>query len=207
MPKHNQKPAKQHKIILVTVAVLVLVVGLVAFALFHSGGILNSRVQQPEADTSPPVLQSPVAETPSGISSEGRYLVLEDWGVKFEVPEGLSGVRYYRQNSNIYPELKSVANEWYEFSTARVEALGGKGDNICVEPNDRNLPASRLGGVIRSTEILPIETRPLNGQPIGDYYYYYYGSSQSVCSVDSTDIQQADLSAVHEMIKSISGSR
>lgn len=189
MPKHNPKSSNKSRITALAVAVIILVVGVVTFILFRPDGMLNRQAQQGADTTQPAKSEPPIAETPSTDIDDKRYLVLEEWGVRFEVPEGLEGVRYYKTSDNLY-----------QFTTQRVEALG----DICDEPNDRGTDASRLGGLGRTTkpDWNTDENPPLGGGAIEGYYYYYQGA-QSICSTRDVDAQYQDKQLIESMIKSL----
>lgn len=196
MPKHNSKSTSHRKLLIPAVIAVIFIASVATFALFRSGGIFNMRTQRSETAPQSTNPEISVTKEPAEEVSDTRYLTLEDWGVKFEVPDGLGEVRYYK-----------TADWGYEFTTQRVEDIGGKDSDFCVESNDSNRKAQRLAVLSRSIEASksaiskPLLDRPLNG------YYYYYDGAHSICSDNGTDIQIADRDSLVEMLKTISPAR
>lgn len=116
---------------------------------------------------------------------ENEYLILEDWGIKFKIPEGSSGIKFYKF-ANI---------DAYDFSTDRVEALGG----LCVDPE--------VGEAVRLASIGRLPTRSENttstaffiDQPIDGYYYHVQGS-QAACAESEYKMQSEDRLMLFEML-------
>lgn len=187
MPKHNSKRTDNRKYIILAIITVILIGSVTSFALFSSGGVFNSQTQQSEASPQPTPLQTPDTQDLSDIS-DTHYLTLEDWGVKFEIPNGVGELKYYKDGN------------FYSFTTSRVEALG----DLCVSPNDQGVGAVRLAAIGRTME--PDwnieENPPLGDRVIGGYYYYIIGS-QSLCSSKGADIQTADKKLIESIFKTI----
>lgn len=183
-----------------------LVMGIVAAVVVIALGIgsymfLQDRADKQNSNTgntdspSAPSTEEPVDKEPGEEPADGRYLVLEDWGVRFTIPEGLEGIKYYYNNKY----------DSYGFTTERVERLGGN----CKEPvEDSWLGVIRLAGVNRSTEPRPDDSYmapyPLNGnQPINSYYYSYTLAQSTCAQTDSEGLQQIDRQLFGDMVKSI----
>lgn len=195
MPKHNSINTNHSKLILSTVIVAILLTSVLAFALFRLGGTLNNQIQQSETLSQPPNPEAPVTQDPSPEVMDRRYLTLEDWGVKFEVPEGIGEARYYRYENN----------DAYSFTTGRIEALGQRctpeSKEVAIRPvsifkYDAKLDLAETG----SPPIL-ISEEPIDG------YYYYYTGPQSYCSTDGMDIQNQDIRLLESMVKTVSPAR
>lgn len=204
MAHYNRRQiSSQTKLIAVVVIAVLLIFAIVAAFYTKVGNIFLRQDQGADSDMNTTRVEVTPAAT-GGPAAPERYLVINDWKVEFEVPVGLDGVKYYKKTGSPYPELSSVDNEFYQFTTQRVESIGGKGDNLCIEPNDRGQTSPRLGGLIRSTGVLPVGSDPLNASPINGYYYYYdMSGSGSLCSKINTDLQQRDLESIQSMLKTI----
>lgn len=152
---------------------------------------LSSSSPQTEPSAAP-------AEQPNEQPIDKQYLVLEDWAVKFKIPNGLTEVKYYY----------NAEYDSYDFTTERVEALGGQ----CKEPPEYPVPGViRLISVARGNK--PVEEgRPtgLVGIPLNDNvnlggYYYRYNGAQSSCANGSDDegIQSKDRELLRSMVNTI----
>lgn len=122
------------------------------------------------------------------------YLVLEDWGVKFKIPETKSEIVYYKvQNDDGF---------FFEFTTKRVEALGEN----CVDNSTGG--ATRLGAISRSSVkregVYIIGSRPFNNnEPMGDGYYYYFSYTSALCADASGDIQGEDRRVIENLLDTL----
>jgi hypothetical protein len=117
------------------------------------------------------------------------YLVLKDWGIKFRLPQTKSEIVYYKEEAD--------GVEYYDFTTKRVEALGG----TCVEPNNEGF-VTRLGSISRSStknEDHPSAYAINNNEPLNGFYYYNSGA-QSLCVDASPEIQTEDRKLVNDML-------
>jgi hypothetical protein len=126
--------------------------------------------------------------------SNDGYLVLEDWKIKFKLPENASDIRFYKKTAA--PNTKGV-EEYYEFTTKRVEELGEQ----CVEPNDKGA-VIRLAAIDRTEikqEQLANAAAVDNNKPLGDYYYYVSGG-QANCSDAETELQSQDRIMINKML-------
>ncbi len=124
------------------------------------------------------------------------YLVLEDWGVKFKIPDSLTDIKSYKLTAA--SNSKGIT-DYYEFTTQRVEDLGGQ----CAGSTSN-------GSVIRLDSLDRTQTKqdefastaPANdNEPIANYYYYVSGG-QSTCADQGTDIQTQDRNAIYTMLLS-----
>ena len=128
------------------------------------------------------------------------YVVLSDWGVKFKMPTNIGEVTYYKKTA---PENRQGVKEYYEFSTKRVEELGGQ----CIEPNDIGF-VIRLASLSRSQNnpepnpTYPSQVPVNEGKAINGYYYYAEGG-HSVCATEGyTDgIQKQDRDTIYQMLQ------
>lgn len=180
----NQNGSALVVVIIFAVVAILGVLGYVAWSNFFAPK--DDKVTQ--TTTSVQVDEDTVAVDPN----EG-YLVIEDWDVRFKLPENSGEIRFYKDSGS--------DTEGYSFSTKRVEDLGER----CVEPNDIG-EVIRLAGLNRSTELPdedPIYPRdvPVNeGKPINGYYYYAFGA-QSLCAVNGSGATQAeDRNMIYEML-------
>ena len=110
------------------------------------------------------------------------YLVLEDWGIKFKLPDSGSEVRSYKLP--VKPNDMGFT-EIYEFTTKRVEELGGR----CAKATSDG-SAIRLALLQRTPQYLDEVTGTIrlnDGQPINGYYYFLTGA-QSVCSDGNDEV-------------------
>lgn len=126
-----------------------------------------------------------------GVPNEG-YLVLDDWGIKFKLPEDAGEVLAYKETiSNQYGTFES-----YNLTTKRVEGLGQQ----CVP--DASGEVIRLSGISRRTvkqEQYSSAFPANNNEPLNGYYYYVSGG-QSVCSEEHTDWQSTDNIMTSELL-------
>jgi hypothetical protein len=123
------------------------------------------------------------------------YLVLKDWNIKFKLPADSNEITYYKKQAE--PNDKGI-EEYYEFSTKRVEALGGQ----CVEPN--NLGQVIRNGSMSRTKIkregeIASGSAVNNNESIAGYYYYISGG-QSTCANEAVDIQTQDRDMIFKTI-------
>lgn len=207
MVKNNS--TKKSKIIILIALVLVLV-GIVIFViLYRPGGVLSQNVQE-GIDTNEPAqpgAQNPTSpDEPKDVTLDKRYLVLEDWGVQFIIPEGLEGIRYYKVNGTGGRDDAY----YYEFTTERVELLGGQ----CREPAEHSVPGViRLVSVSRYTSKLDLGNRGsqpalMNEENTINGYYYYRSTTQSDCrnnddSEASAKLLRQDVLLLESMIQTI----
>lgn len=112
-----------------------------------------------------------------------NYLVVKEWGIKFQIPDGLSGVSYHMENGYLY------------FSSSKV------------------MENCFIGAVARYTESQydvaiatdgPGPGHLINLWPI-DGYHFTYTSPQSVCSDNQSevDIEVAQAKLVQQMVDSL----
>lgn len=127
-------------------------------------------------------------------TENGKYLVLKDWKVRFEIPNELKNtkVSYWKTTEGV------DSGERYLFTTARVKALGG----ACDKNANYVTGKYSLDEIWRDTKAQA--ANPLNGgKAIGSYYYAGGGpgGGRSACS-DSNVVSQ-DAMAIQKLIGSI----
>ena len=180
------------------VSLLVIIASFSGYLIYQNGvKQKNSNVGETNSPLSPSD-QNPVEVKPGEKPADGQYLVLNDWGVKFKIPNGLSSVKYYYND-----EYDS-----YDFTTERVEALGGQ----CKEPPEYPVP-----GVIRLISLMRNDNPVEEGQPTGlvgvplndnkplGVHYYRYNSAQSSCTngPDDQGFQGKDRDLLRNMVNGI----
>ena len=162
-----------------------LVIGLVIALLFALGFIFWQNFIHKEPTTTEIVTTTPKEKT----DLNKGYLVLEDWGIKFKLPETKSKIVYYKVDNEAGPQ--------YEFTTKRVEALG----DSCVEPSKQGT-VGRLGILTRSAtkfDELYSSNATNNNEPLNGYYYYA-SASNGPCAMDSPEIQLEDRNLINAML-------
>ncbi|MCL2869888.1 hypothetical protein FWF48_03755 [Candidatus Saccharibacteria bacterium] len=106
--------------------------------------------------------------TEESTNNSANYLTVKEWGIKFTIPDGLTGLKYTISNDNL------------EFNTDKVAAYGG----ICATDG--------VVGIIHrsnvSNEQQPGEGNQLNVAAINGYYFYL-ASPQASCTTDTTGAQ------------------
>jgi hypothetical protein len=185
MIRNSRKQTGSAHIVIVVILVSVLL-GLLGFVFWQN--FIAPSARNAEQST---VNQQ---ETKSEIESESDlnegYFVLDDWSIKFKIPEGLTGIKYYKVGDS------------YELTTSRVEDLGGDCRELAV---DEVPGAMRLGGISRSSEptnseyVLKLNhSEPING------YYYWYGPAQAPCGYnDPEGLQAIDRGLLLNMVDGI----
>ncbi|MDN5274367.1 MAG: hypothetical protein JWP06_268 [Candidatus Saccharibacteria bacterium] len=166
------------------VIIIILVIALVAtLGLVFWQNFINKKSADTSSNQKKPTTNQPAEKVKD--PNEG-YLVLKDWNIKFKLPTDTTAITYYKKQ--VEANNKDIEED-YEFSTKRVEALGGQ----CIEPNN-------MGSVIRlavlsrtkvKLENLVSTSVVNNNEPIAGYYYYASGA-QSICADEGTSIQQQD---------------
>jgi hypothetical protein len=131
-----------------------------------------------------------VADTHQKGLHEG-YLVLENWGIKFKLPENSGEIRYYKEDVT----NDNDSSELYSFTTKRVEELG----EYC-SPDSREDPI-RLAFISRSDIKLDhiLNATLANNEPINGYYYYMAGT-QNLCANKGDELQTTDKSMIEKML-------
>lgn len=132
----------------------------------------------------------PATDTADTTTNNG-YLVLDDWGVKFKLPASLGDnqITYHKG-------MRSGAGDEYDFSTSRVEALGGS----CVQNDQSYVP---LGTITRATApSTALASPPELAGKFGGYYYYYH-HPQAGCADSGTDVQIQDVNIIQTMLMSV----
>lgn len=183
MIKNSQNQTGSAHIVIIIILV-VAVIGLLGF-------IFWQNFITPKDETTKQAISSQ-HENESEADLYKGYLFLDDWSIKFKIPEGLTGIKYY----------KVTGYDSYELTTSRVEELGGD----CKEPAVDKVPGViRLGGISRESK--PIDSEYVlklnNGQPINGYYYSY-AAAQSTCAYsDPEGVQQIDRDLLSNMVNNI----
>ena len=185
MIKNSQNQTGSAHVVVIIILV-VAILGLLGFIFWQNFMMPNSKtVEQPKL-----IQQEVKEESKSTVDLNEGYFVLDDWGIKFKIPQGLTGIKYYK-----------VGNT-YELTTNRVEDLGGD----CREPAVDEVPGViRLGGIGRQNEPINSEYLPkLNdGKPIGGYYYSYYAAQSTCAYSDPEGLQMIDRSLLLNMVNGI----
>jgi len=188
MIKHFSKQTGSTHVIIIVILVVALL-GTLGFVFWQN--IINKKSAEMSSDSKQATNQpaEKVKDTDKG------YLVLKDWNIKFKLLANSNAITYYKKQAE--PNDKGV-EEYYEFSTKRVEAIGGQ----CVEPNT-------LGQVIRNGSISRTKVKREgeivsgsavnNNEPIAGYYYYISGG-QSTCANEGVDIQTQDRDMIFKTI-------
>jgi len=172
--------------VVVIIILLIAVLGLLGFVFWQNFIVPNVKtVDQPNLSQ-----QEAKPESESVADLNEGYFVLDDWSIKFKIPDGLTGIKYYKVSDS------------YELTTSRVEDLGGD----CKEPADDEVPGViRLGGIGRKSD--PVDSEYVlmlnDGEPISGYYYWY-SAAQSTCAYDDPEgLQAIDRDLLSNMVNSI----
>ena len=120
-----------------------------------------------------------------------KYLVLDDWGVKFPLLQDGTTVMYrqYSFNGGIV----------YGFTTKAVDALGERCKQSTTDAATNLVIIQRQKEKITQAVGL---TDLNNGQKLGDYYYYM-SSAQGGCSEQNTKLQNDDWQKMRSFGQSI----
>lgn len=120
-----------------------------------------------------------------------NYLVISQWGIKLDTTN--------ENDSFLYALGSGLRDESVMIGTSDSEKLGSS----CV------VAQNGVGGVVRSTTILPAEMgsrpSPLNDEKPINGYYYYYGHPQARCSDASStaDRETKAVDAVRRIVQTI----
>jgi len=181
--KYRNQTGSAHVVIIIILIIAIL--GVLGYVAWNNLLAPKSNSQTAQNDTkSPQVPEKNTVDDPNK-----GYLVLKDWGVKFQIPDGLTDVKYYKVDGY----------DSYELTTSRVEDLGGD----CTTP-----PVDKVPGVIRLDGLSRTQTKreefmssqpANNNEPINGYYYIATGG-QSLCSNEGVDIQKQDRDLIYQMI-------
>jgi hypothetical protein len=194
MAKTVSSKKNPKRVLIVISIVAVLLVGALLLSMYlRQTSIFSSINSSSSPESIPMTPTTPEQQTP-GV--DGNYLTIQDWGVKFEIPLGLNGIKYYK-----------VANhDSYEFTTKRVEDLGDQ-----CNTSTTNETVIRIGGVSRRDTPRPesqyTAPYPLNNNNDLGGKYYTYSMTQSSCSTnDPNGFQQRDRQLLEEMFMTIQSS-
>lgn len=173
----------------------VVVIAILVVAIIGALGYVFWRTQLTRDNFSSVVVQESAGNNRiNNYEQTERYLVLEDWRVKFKISSDIDEVRYYKK-TDPNPDV----NEYYELSTKRVENLGER----CVEPNMDGY-ATRLASIERSKVKIegphPSTAYVNNNEPINGYYYYV-SRPQSLCASGNVEMQMSDTNLLHELLQ------
>ena len=180
-PKNVWKP-----IAIVAISVSVILLGLSIFLLVQNS---NQRAQinsqndksdvsdQTEDNTN--VDKKPDTDISDNSQTSTDYLVIEEWGVKFKIPEGLQDpiYSYSLDDHGGYITVTTLA-----FNAERCQALGELTHS--ADPNF----FKENGGPNRSPDFH------------FDGYYYFYGSPQSACTTDKQNIELQTVELIRAML-------
>lgn len=184
MIKTSSKQKGNAHVIIIVVLVIALL-GILGFVFWQN---FINKESTDAATNQKQVTDQPAEE---GKDPNEGYLVLNDWNIKFKLPQTGDEIVYYKEEAN--------GVEYYDFTTKRVEALG----ETCVEPNNQGF-VTRLGSISRSATKNELHSSAYainNNEPLGGFYYYNSGA-QSLCATaeGSTDIQVKDRKLVNDML-------
>ena len=182
---------KGSALIVIIVIVAVAIIGVLGYVVWASALAPKTTPDQTSQTPKP----TPSEETPVEVDENKGYLVLEDWGVKFELPDGLSSVKFFKNATT----ANSKDSDAYELTTERVEALGGQ---CAGETSDGK--AIRLASINRTQtrqDDLASSVATNGNNPIAGYYYYVSGG-QSICADQGADIQAQDRDTIVNMLLS-----
>jgi flagellar basal body-associated protein FliL len=190
MPKKNNSIGSAH-IIIISIVVVALM-GVVGFLGWNA---LQSKDNASTASTTSETQKEEESETPTTTtpttSTESNVIKLDSWGVKFMLVESLTSTqaKYYARTTADTPP-----QEYYGFSTARVEALGG---------NCSTLPLSDIVILQRYAEkpVAVPDGELISESPIGGHYYVVTGPIAS-CDPNSSVVSQ-DRAALKDSLKSL----
>ncbi len=124
------------------------------------------------------------------MEDSSNSIVLEDWGIKFDISEydlPTGGITYRKSINN---------HEAYEFSTARVEALGQR----CSTPDGRKLATISRVHTAAGEQPLELQGTPINESNPIDGYTYYTNSAQATCSDEGMSVQIDDMQLLLRII-------
>lgn len=121
-------------------------------------------------------------------ATKNNYLVVDEWGIKFELPEGLNDITYRIENSGGVGYLRLSSGQLNESCMSIDSPLGtiGRYTSSYYDNNSQQLP-SRLN------------YSPING------YVYTYSHPQSSCSSvqEVVNLQNEQLELVKSMIDAL----
>jgi len=192
--KKTQNQSGFAHLMVVTTVLALAVIGLLGFVFWQN--FIQPKTDSAKSGSSTVDDKSkttPSTNTPAVTTDANKdYLVLDDWGVKFKLPTNLGNnqIKYY-QKTNTYS-----GDRYYEFSTSRVEALGGA--CLSTDPSYTSLGAlSRMTSPSTATA-----SAPELASKIGDYYYYY-SHPQAGCSDSNASIQLEDTNMMQSFLMSV----
>ena len=181
----------------------VIIIAILVFALIGAlGFIFWSNFLQPKSDSGS-FVKTDASPSPSASAmpkTDDNTIVLSDWKVKLTIPESLksTSVKYSKETRHGKTD--------YEFTTSRIEALGG---DCATQPYGKSIvlsrvteiPANAMNGFVR------VNQEPING------YYFTYTETIPACSGSITDptvkvnqVEIDDRAALGALLKSLNPS-
>ena len=188
MKKSNQIGSAHVAIIGVLVVALLGALGYIFYQNFiQKNSPDSSKTATSNAAASLPEQQKAIAKPE--VVDEAKYLILDDWGVRFKLPQDGVSVLYKKTTGN--------GMVTYGFNTQAVDALGG----YCT----LDKASGGLAAVTRESAKLVdyASMKPLNNnEPIGGYYYYMSGS-QAPCSDSNQALEMSERQKLMNMLETI----
>jgi len=163
----------------------VLVVAAIAFGGWYVWDKNKKNDQKASNATSQNTNQAGQKE--SDPSEGGKYLVIKEWGVRFELPEELRGDVYYQITKN-----DLLGAEFVNFASQRLDGLVGDGScTFKSNPQNSGLSSSMLRGQFDGLDKNPEEFKSsrqfvAHFQDLG-YYYPKQTESPPITCLTGTD--------------------
>lgn len=165
------------------ILLIVVVIGAIGFGAYY---VMNNREEDASTNQISQTEETSGTQPAADPSEDGKYLVIKEWGVKFELPSNLSDTKY-----NVSESGSSVT-----LSTASLEKYPG-----CESGNVISLQRAKDGEPIGSSDVNSIRAaNPAALTQVGDYYYLFNAaqfsctqdpSGRSYLSETITDLSQA----------------
>lgn len=181
--------SKEKNVILWALAAVIIIALAVAGYVFMQNDANRQSSNTANTDTpSAPSRKNPIGENLGEELSDDRYIVLEDWGIKFKKDVKLL-------NTNML--VTKSEEEVYYLTTSRIQSLGGR----CMEePYNITVNLSRQSER-PSPPWTPGNHPPVNENPINGYFYTTYepivgcsgfDSSGNLTSPNSTETEDKE---------------
>lgn len=177
------KPVKSSKTpVIIMAIVIVCLLGIIGVGTYFYLNQAKCAYTAVETDNT-------VGTSTDPVDVNAGYLVLEDWGVKFQLPTDLgSNVITYHKATDL--------TDGYYFSTQRVEAQGG----ACV-PTGQGYTS--MGAITRQNSLATgVSYGPVLVDKIGAYYYYY-SHPQATCGDNVANAEVEDAGMLQVMLWNI----
>jgi cytoskeletal protein RodZ len=192
--------------LIITIILTLVIAGGVGFVWWQNA---NKKDAQTSSSTTNPNTDTPKEDFAEKID-EGKYLKLESWNVKFEIPDSLasSKIKYYIKKS-------SEGASYYVLTTEAIEQLGG----TCAKSQEEQpglgdvVTLSRLDSKTNEYPGSVDNAEALNETPLNNYYYISGTTIVGCANVDSegkmlgneqAEVEMHDRKALREMLETIS---